>query len=167
MSRSRSLALLAAAAAACSSAADSLCQSVGECRAQSEEEVRACREQAKELSREADQSGCGALLAAYFSCADDRFDCAGDEPTFAGCGTSRASAEACLSAASSSNACGELDARLSGCGPRSGASGLLPPTCSDAGVCAARCWLDAVTDPCAPLPDELAAAARCAGTCPL
>ena len=163
----RTLAALLLACAGCSSAAEPLCQSVSDCTTRTEEETSACEAQAKELSTEAARSGCATALDAWFSCAADRFGCRGVTPVSPGCEPARAAAADCLADVAASNACGELARSLSACQRSSPDAGALPPTCEEGGVCAARCWLDAVADRCAPLPAELAAVVRCAKLCPL
>jgi hypothetical protein len=160
--------LLPLASAACGTTADSVCQDIGNCRSESDDQVKACQAEAKDLASEASASGCSSPYSAYFSCADDRYECNGNLPAFAGCESARAALDACLSQARAQNACGELANGLAQCPAGGPPDSATPPApCGAAEVCTSRCYLDSVTDVCRPLPLQLTQAAQCAQQCPL
>ena len=151
---------------------DSVCSDITNCsHGGSDDWVTACRDQATELSHEATASGCAAQYDAYFSCASDHFACHGNESSFPGCESRLSALETCLAGARESNACGELDAKLAACGADgaspSGEGGTSIEPCATGGVCAARCYLSALADVCAPSAAELSAFADCASHCVL
>jgi hypothetical protein len=161
---------LATLAAGCDSAADNVCGDITSCsHGGSDDWSTACRDQAAELSHEATRSGCDSAYDAYFSCAEEHFACHGNKSSFPGCEARLGALEACLDGGRASNACGELDAKLSACSPSpapssdEGGASLEP--CASGGVCAARCYLSALADVCTPTAAELAAFADCASHC--
>lgn len=160
----RSSALLCVAAlAAYSSAADDVCDDIAFCRALGDTDQRACKVSAKKLLAEAQASGCGAQLDAFFACEAGAYRCDGNTPSFPGCDAPRATALSCLDAARARNACGALDTALAACGaPLS--PGPVPSPCS---TCTAQCYLDAVRNVCTPVSADLAAFEQCARDCPL
>jgi len=162
----RRLAFIVLAAAACSSHSDSVCNDIGYCRSLSDQQIGACQKEAKSLAREAKDSGCSLQFDAYFSCADDRYQCRGNTPVFPGCETARSALDDCLGQARSPNACGQLARLFAQCPGGTPEPSLLPTPCGAAELCAVRCYLDAVPDVCRPKPTELVDASRCAQTCP-
>ena len=158
-----------ALAGACDSHADSVCHDIGYCRTLSDDQVQTCKTDAKQLATEARSSGCSAQYESYFACADDKYDCKGNVPTFSGCEAARTALDTCLAQARARNACGELESRLAQCpGNVTGTPdpSTPPAPCGAAEVCSARCYLDNVTDPCRPQPIQLAGAEQCAHRCP-
>ena len=104
-----------AVACACDTHADSVCQDIGYCRSLSDDQVQTCRTDAKQLATEAGGSGCSAQYDSYFACADDKYECNGNVPTFTGCEVARTALDTCLAQARAHNACGELEFRLAQC----------------------------------------------------
>jgi hypothetical protein len=154
----------------CESTAHRVCADVTNCsHGGSDDYVTACRDEADDLAHEATRSGCDAAYEAYFSCADEHFECTGNKSTFPGCDAAAAAFDRCIDAGRASNACGELETRLATCPGESAAAGTagapaLEP-CTANGVCSAQCYLDSLADVCAPAPAELAAFADCAAHC--
>jgi hypothetical protein len=157
--------------AGCESDADRVCTDVTNCsHGGSDDYLSACRAQNTDLSHEATRSGCAAAFDAYFSCANDHFECRGNKSGFPGCDAELSTLDACLAAGRADNACGELAAKLDTC-PKEADAGAdddggapLEP-CTSEGVCSARCYLDSLSDLCAPSPAELASFADCASHC--
>ena len=160
---------MAALAPACDSDADNVCRDVGNCtHGGSDAWITACRTQNDELADEATAVGCSAALDAYFACAEDHFACDGNRSSFPGCEPKQALYSACLTTKDAGTACGELARGLAHCAasdttPHGSALAANPCTASD--DCSARCYLDSVPNPCAPLATELAAFADCASHC--
>ena len=154
----------------CESTAHRVCSDVTNCsHGGSDDYVTACRDEADDLAHEATRSGCSAAYDAYFSCADEHFECTGNKSTFPGCDAAAAVFDRCIDAGRASNACGELERRLAACpgesaGTRSADEPSLEP-CTANGVCSSQCYLDSLADVCAPAPAELAAFADCAAHC--
>ena len=191
--RTRSALLGAAAAlvaAACSSHADSLCEEIGDCSQGGDSDwIEACQSQAQDLAKEAATAGCGGAYDSYVRCADDAYVCRGNVAEFASqCANVRQRLDACLTAAHANDTCGALAARLARCSSppdtgdasadggggdaaaaegdtRAGDGGAPPDDCTAHGMCAARCYLDAVVDVCAPRPSELATVDDCSRRC--
>ena len=158
-----------ALAGACDTHADSVCQDIGYCRSLSDDQVQTCKSDAKQLAAEARGSGCSAQYDSYFACADDKYDCKGNVPTFTGCEIARTALDECLANGRAHNACGELESRLAQCpGNVNGTPdpSIPPAPCGAAEVCSARCYLDDVRDVCRPLPVQLTEAEQCAQRCP-
>jgi hypothetical protein len=168
--------LLPVLLAACSSHEDSVCESTIDCAQGGDSTaIQRCKDEAKALQGEASAANCGGLFDDYYSCADSSFTCSGATPSFPGCDAKRAALEACLTASEATNACGQLAARTSACsGADGGADGAtgddggasLTPACTVARVCQAQCYLDHVSNACAPRVDELADLATCSASCP-
>jgi hypothetical protein len=155
-------------AAGCSTHAQSVCQDISYCRTLNTDQERACEMNAKQLAKEASSSGCSSQYDAYFACADDRYDCQGNVPTFTGCEMARADLDSCLAAGRADNACGALADSVNACGGGSPPDPSTPPAaCTAADVCSARCYLDNVPDVCLPQPTQLTQAAQCSQQCPL
>jgi hypothetical protein len=160
--------LLAFASAACATHAESVCQDIGYCTTQSSDQVHSCELQVKQLALEASAAGCSSQYDAYFACADDRYDCKGNVPTFEGCESARAALDSCLAAGRANNACGELAARLAQCSGESSPDPSAPPgPCGAAEVCSSRCYLNSMPNVCLPQPTQLAQALQCVQSCPL
>jgi hypothetical protein len=163
------LASVALVLAACNTHPESVCENAGFCAEGGDSEwIQTCKDEAKLLQIESDSNGCRPLFDDYYACADASFDCQGTTVTFAGCEGKRAALDACLSAARTKTSCGELDAKTAACitsAPDGGAP-VLPPACTLARDCEARCFLDHVSDVCAPHVDELSRFTACATTCP-
>jgi hypothetical protein len=155
--------------AGCASDADSVCMDIANCsHGGSDDYLGACRTQNVDLSHEATRSACSAEFDAYFSCANEQFECLGNKSVFPGCDAKLSALDACLAAGRANNACGELTTKLAACpsgtpAPNDGGATLDP--CSAEGVCSARCYLDALVDVCAPTPAELAIFSDCASHC--
>lgn len=152
-----------------------MCQDIANCsHGGSDDWVTACETQSDDLADEARGSGCKAAYDAYFSCADDHFECHGNESRFDDCDARKATLDACLVAGRAQNACGTLDAELALCAngdagaPQASASPegdtTLEP-CTTGGVCSAHCYTASITNVCAPTPAELSVFADCASHC--
>ncbi len=160
--------LLALALAACSTHAESVCQDIGYCTTLTSDQEHACETEVKELAVEASASGCSSQYDAYFACADDRYSCQGNVPTFNGCEMAREKLDSCLALGRANNACGELSDRVAQCGGGTSPDPSMPPVpCGAAEVCSARCYLNNVPDVCFPQAIQIAHAAQCAQQCPL
>ncbi|HEV8550529.1 MAG TPA: hypothetical protein VGQ57_15900 [Polyangiaceae bacterium] len=175
------LAILAAAVlVSCDSDSDTVCTDAGNCsHGGSDSWITECRAQNDELDDEADAVGCSSEFDAYWSCAEDKFVCHGNQTSFPGCEAKAAAYSACLSTRASGTACAELTQKLTLCGasgaeagagsssadsdPASGIPDVTP--CTASGNCSSRCYLDHVPDLCAPRPADLAAFADCAEHC--
>jgi hypothetical protein len=155
--------------AGCDSDADIACRDVGNCtHGGSDDWISACREQNDDLSDEAQAVGCNAEFEAYFSCAEDRFACTGNQSSFPGCEPKLKAYSACLASKAAGTACAKLEQGLAACGegapdPSDPALALSP--CTASGDCSAHCYLESVPNLCAPLAAELAAFADCASHC--
>jgi hypothetical protein len=164
------LAVLGVSIAACNTNADDVCENVAACsQGGSSEWVQSCQDEAKSLRAAAGASGCGDPYDGYYRCANDNFACVGATASFPGCDGYRMALDACLTAASATNACGELATKEKPCATMdaSTAPALAPASaCTARRECAARCYLDSVADVCAPRPGELEAAGSCASMCP-
>jgi hypothetical protein len=160
-------ALLAAVALiGCDSDSDTACHDVGNCsHGGSDDWITACSDQADTLADEAHAVGCQAAFDAYFSCADDRFECTGNKSSFPGCEAKLDAYSACLAAKESGTACIALEDELAACDPRESAHDQVPTPCTASGDCSARCYLDSLADVCAPTAAELSAFADCASHC--
>jgi hypothetical protein len=162
-----SIVLAVLLAAACNTKADDVCENVAACEnGGSSEQVQACQDEAKTLEAEAEAGGCGAAYSDYYACADDAFTCTGATASFPGCEGRRAALDDCLAKSSAQNACGELARRTAGCHADGGLPSVVPAACTATRACAARCYLQATSDPCAPRPDELETSATCTARCP-
>lgn len=150
---------------ACGTAADQVCEDVGLCRGQTDDQITACQQEAKALTVEARASGCGTQLEGYFGCADSRYACAGNVPSFPGCDALRAILDQCLASTRAGNSCGILDGKLAAC-PSGSATGFAPAPCSTIELCTSRCFLDSVSQVCRPQPVELVDFAHCVQQCP-
>jgi hypothetical protein len=168
-------ALLACAAlslAACETRPESVCEDVGDCTQGGDSDwIESCQDEAKLLEHEADADGCRTYFDDYYACADSSFQCQGATPSFSGCEPKRSALDTCLTTARTKTACGELDARTSACAGTDvdgGApdAGPVPPACTLARDCEARCYLDQVSDVCSPHVDDLARFRKCAASCP-
>jgi len=152
--------------AGCSTHAQSVCQQIGYCRTYTTDQEHTCEADVKTLAAEAASSGCSPQYDAYFACADDRYDCQGNIPTFNGCEGARAALDDCLANGRAMNACGELANALAACGAPTPPDPLLPPSpCGSTEICCSRCYLDNVTDVCFPQPIQLSGAGQCAQQC--
>jgi hypothetical protein len=166
--------LLCLAGAACSSNQDDVCENVGACaQGGSSDWIASCKDEAKRLRDEASTNGCLGLFDAYYDCAASSFTCKGITASFPGCETPRAPLETCLGAAEAKTSCKELTAKTTACaaasadaGPADGGTLGLAPACTVSRDCQARCYLDHVINPCAPLLDELSGVAACSNSCP-
>ncbi len=153
----------------CDSDADSVCMDITNCsHAGSDDYFSACRAQNADLSHEATRSSCSAEFDAYFSCANEQFECQGNKSLFPGCDQKLSALDACLATGRADNACGELTTKLAACpsgtpAPSNADTPLGP--CSAEGVCSARCYLDSLADVCTPTPTELARFSDCASHC--
>jgi hypothetical protein len=157
----------------CSSNQDDVCENVGACtQGGSSDWITACEDEAKSLRDEANAAGCLGLFDDYYSCAASNFTCKGITASFPGC-DQRAALENCLSAGEAKTSCKELTLKSTACAaattdggsPDAGALGLAP-ACTVARDCQARCYLDHVSNPCAPAVDELSGVTTCANSCP-
>jgi hypothetical protein len=164
---------LAVAAAACDSHQDNVCQAIGDCSQHGDNDwISSCQAEAKALGTEAAANGCSGVFDAYYSCADSAYKCEGATATFPGCDDELAALDQCIAAATSGTACAMLSAAQTGCGTSAdggagaGADAGVPPACTAARDCQARCYLTSVSNICAPRVDEIEAVTGCAATCP-
>lgn len=158
----------AALLAGCESDAHHVCADVTNCsHGGSDDFLTACEAQSDDLAHEATRSGCDSAYNAYFACAEDHFECNGNESTFPSCEAVEAALDRCLAAGRANNACGELDARLADCPADAspGPSDASSEPCTANGACSAQCYLDSLRDVCAPTAAELSAFADCASHC--
>ena len=159
---------LAVVLTGCDSDSDKACHDVGNCsHGGSDAWVTACSDQADALADEAAAVGCQPQFEAYFSCAEDRFECTGNRSSFPGCEAKLDAYSACLATKESGTACVALENELAACDPGSGDDDQVPSPCTASGDCSARCYLDALADVCAPTAAELSAFADCASHCVL
>jgi hypothetical protein len=158
---------IALLAGGCTTAAQSVCQDIGYCKTFTPDQEHSCEMSVKQLETEAASSGCSSQYSAYFNCADDRYECEGNVPTFNGCEAAREALDLCLSMARASNACGQLSEMVAACGGPPPDPTLPPSPCGAAEVCASRCYLDFVADVCFPQATQIAQAGQCAQQCPL
>jgi hypothetical protein len=161
--------VLAAVLAGCASHQENVCQDIGDCsQGGSNDWITACKDEANALQDEANGAGCGSDFNGYFGCADSSYTCHGATALFPGCDIARQTLEACLTAATAGTSCAALDTAQAACGapppPPDPGTGL-PPACTLARDCQARCYLVNVTDPCAPRVNELDALAACTASC--
>ncbi|MHB1844850.1 MAG: hypothetical protein ACYCWW_08470 [Deltaproteobacteria bacterium] len=167
MTRFSTLLWLIPLAAGCSSASDGVCQNLELC-ANQVGQTAACQAAADDLGAEAADSGCGPEFDGYFGCANQAYQCQGNQPLFLGCEPKRAELDACLEAKRASNACGALATALAACPQEDAGSSTsaVPSPCTASGVCAAHCYLSNVPNVCAPAPEALVLFEGCATACP-
>jgi hypothetical protein len=157
---------------ACNSDQEDVCDNVGACaQAGSSDWIRGCKDEAKLLQKEASSDGCAGLFDDYYACANASFTCEGATPEFPGCDAKRAALESCISGAEATNACGALVARTQACASSDAGSDAeggtsLAPACTIQRVCQAQCYLDHVSNACAPAVNELSDLTTCAASCP-
>jgi hypothetical protein len=169
-----SASLLGLAFAACESNEDDVCENVGACSQGGDTDwITSCKDEAKSLRNEAQADGCGALFDDYYSCASSNFTCKGITASFPGCDGQRVAMENCLSAGEAKTSCKELTTKTTACaaagvdgGPPDAGTLGLAPACTVARDCQARCYLDHVNNPCAPMIDELSSVTACSSSCP-
>jgi len=177
------VAFAAGALVACDSDSDKVCTDIGNCsHGGSDSWITSCRAQNDELNDEADAVGCGTEFDAYFSCAEDHFECHGNQSSFPACDAKANAYSACLAAKANGTACAELDKKLAACDDASSSEGGagasasssdsdsstgIPDVtaCSASGNCSSKCYLDHVPDVCAPRPIDLGDFADCADHC--
>ncbi len=156
----------------CSSNQDDVCEDVGACsQGGSSDWITSCKDEAKTLHDEANSNGCGGAFDGYYSCAESNFTCTGITATFPGCDAQRAALDKCLSVAQAKTSCAELSMKTSSCGVTPDAGGAeagtdLSPACTATRNCLARCFLDHVSNPCAPAVNELEDVSSCSSSCP-
>jgi hypothetical protein len=152
--------------AGCASDADQVCDNIGLCADQDDPTIALCKAQAAELGDEAFDAGCGASYDSYYSCANGAYTCTGNTPSFPGCETDLGTLDSCLEVAQTSTSCGELARALAACpGADGGGNEGMPPACTASDVCAASCYLQFVSNVCAPLPAQLVSFEACASVC--
>jgi hypothetical protein len=160
------LAALSVAGPACDSHQQSVCQKIGDCSQGGDSDwIARCQAEADALRSEAAGNGCAGAFDRYYSCADSSYSCQGATATFPGCDQARAELDACLAAATATTACAMLSAAEAVCGATSADAGV-PPACTAARDCQARCYLTSVTNVCAPRVDEIESLTACAAVCP-
>lgn len=165
MARALGLLLGALLLGGCDSDSDRACQDVGNCsHGGSDDWITGCQEQNDALSDEAEAIGCQAEFDAYFACAEDHFECTGNQSTFPGCEAQLTSFSSCLDSKTDGTACSALDAELSECQPTRRAD-AAPTPCTPSADCSARCYTGELRDVCAPTAEELARFAECATRC--
>jgi len=168
MARTLGLLLGALLLAGCDSDSDKACEDVGNCsHGGSDDWITGCQEQNDALSDEAEDIGCQAQFAAYFACAEDRFECTGNRSSFPGCEAQLDEYSFCLGSKTQGEggtACFALAAELSACPSTPGAD-AAPVPCTPSADCSARCYLEELRDVCAPTALELARFAECASRC--
>jgi hypothetical protein len=181
--------IIVALIVACSTNQENVCDAVGDCEQGGNSDwVQGCKDDAKLLKTEAQANGCGAALDDFYSCANGNFECNGATSSFPGCEGKQATLDACLTKVIAQTACGELAQKTSGCGDAgpnpnvdasvvpdasvvadasvSAADASIPAACSAMRDCHARCFLNDVTNLCAPTIEELTTFATCASMCP-
>jgi hypothetical protein len=166
MTVSRTLALLSVlAAAGCGTHADAVCEAVADCSwAGSSDWLERCQSEADLLEHESRAVGCFTQYDAYFTCADQRYDCTGNVASFPGCDDLRALLDGCLAQATADTGCAQLQRALKAC-PGVGA-GVVPASCSATRSCEAHCLLASEQSVCTPQAPELLVATDCAKSCP-
>ena len=163
--------------ASCSSDQDDFCENVGFCaQAGSSDWIDACKSEAQLLEDEASASGCSSQFDDFYSCAASNFVCNGITPSFPGCEGTKTALDQCLAKGEAKTSCAKLEHATESCSPPAADagndastpdSGVLPPAaCTANRDCEAHCYLDAVSNPCAPRVDELSNFADCASSCP-
>ena len=158
---------LAVAGSACSSHRDNVCQDIGDCSYRGDNDwIASCQAEAKALETEAEATGWSAAFDGYYSCADSAYKCVGATATFPGCDDELAALDQCLAAATTGTACAMLTAAQTVCGGNADGGAGLPPACTAARDCQARCYLASVANICAPGVDEIETLTTCAGACP-
>ena len=165
MARAPFFLLAALLLAGCDSDSDKACQDVTNCsHGGSDDWVTACRDQNDELSDEAEAVGCQAAFDAYFTCANDHFECHGNQSSFPGCEAKLEAYSTCLATKEAGTACVALETKLAEC-DGADTSDDVPTPCTASGDCSARCYLDELANVCTPTAAELAAFADCASHC--
>ena len=167
MARARLTLFAALLVAACSSDSDKTCQNVGNCsHGGSDDWVTHCQQHNDALGDEAQAIGCRTAFEAYFECADDHFECTGNQSSFPGCEAKLETYSNCLAAHEAGTACAALERETQACDTADAGDDDEGPTpCTASGDCSAHCYLDALANVCAPTPAELAAFADCASHC--
>jgi hypothetical protein len=163
------VAALAVVGSACNAHKDNVCQDIGDCaRGGDTDWIKSCQSEAAVLEAEAAGNGCGAAFDSYYSCADSNYACHGATALFPGCDEAREALDTCLAAATASSECVRLANKELACAAPAdaGADGGPPPACTAVRDCEAHCYLENVTDVCAPRVDELQQVTICATTCP-
>ncbi len=153
---------------ACSSThQEDICANVGACsQAGDTDWIQTCEDEADALASDAHAASCSALFDSYFACADSSFTCTGITASFPGCDGARSALEACFDKAIAATACGQLAEKTKACTTPSTEPGALPPACTLARDCAAKCYVDGVANACAPTAAELDGVASCSRSCP-
>jgi len=152
----------------CGTASDSLCEDVGNCsQGGSNSWIQSCQNAANAMSQAA--PSCAHLFDQYFQCTANNYVCNGATAAFPGCDSQLSQLEDCLNAAEANSPCGALAAGTSQCPGKSGTSppgSPLPTTCTLNEQCQASCYLQNVSNLCAPGLSELNAFTQCTQTCP-
>ena len=125
--------------------------------------IKSCQSEVKLLEHESGTNGCVALFDDYYACASASFTCEGATASFPGCDAKRAALDACFGKAEATTSCRELATKQSPCSGVDAGGPLpsVPPACTLARDCAARCFLDHASNACAPRVDELQDVASC------
>jgi hypothetical protein len=152
----------------CKSHEENVCENVAACAEGGDSDwIARCKDEAKLLRNEASAASCGTLFDDYYACADSNFTCQGATALLPGCDGQRTTLEACLNRAEATNACGVLAAKVDACSPDAGDGGTgLGPACTIERICEAQCYLDSVSNVCAPAVNELSEHTQCAASCP-
>ncbi|HTT69795.1 MAG TPA: hypothetical protein VMG32_01125 [Anaeromyxobacteraceae bacterium] len=165
--RLRPLALLALLG--CGSASDSACEDVGDCsQGGSASWIQSCQSAADAIDQAS--PACAQPFDRYFQCADDHYVCHGATASFPGCDAQLGQLASCLNGADAQSPCERLAVRTASC---PGGSGSAPPgspvptACTLALQCQASCYLENVSNVCAPGLSELGAYTQCALSCPM
>ncbi|MDB4996899.1 MAG: hypothetical protein JWM74_4331 [Myxococcaceae bacterium] len=146
---------------------EDVCANIGACsQAGDTDWIKSCEDEADALMSDARAASCTGLLDSYFDCADSSFTCTGITASFPGCDGARSALEACFDKAVAATACGQLAEKTKACATPSTEPPALPPACTLARDCAAKCYLDAVGNACAPTVAELDSVASCSRSCP-
>jgi hypothetical protein len=166
-----SLALASALPCLCGCETDShaVCENVGDCEKGGDSVyIASCKHEANLLEANADSTGCGRKYNLYVSCQSNAFTCHGATASFPGCDDERLALDHCLDVANAATACAELTRRTSLCAANrdGGADAGVPVACTASRDCEARCFLNQVSDVCAPALDELSRFVACADACP-
>jgi len=162
------LAALLLGSAGCGTASDSVCEDVGNCsQGGSSTWITSCQSAADAVEQAAPT--CSQAFDEYFQCAEDHYVCNGATASFPGCDSQVGALEACLNAAQANSPCETLASETASCPGGSGSSppgSPVPAACTLNEQCQAGCYLQEVSNPCAPGGSELNAFTQCAETCP-
>jgi hypothetical protein len=157
--------LVAFAAASCASHEDSVCEDIGDCANGGDTAfIQSCKTEAKALRAELATYGCQPQFDEYYACADSTYQCQGATPRFS-CSAGLNELNNCIHVYGRATACATLARQQAACTAAPAVTGV-PPACTLARDCEARCVLDNAADVCAPGLTELDAIRACTAACP-